>query len=68
VFWIDGGDNTKFHVHETILERKWSGRLFIQEYREQPCMLLRFVWQDIKQWFTDSLRHLMGRETTPFGA
>lgn len=32
-FWIVGG-NPSIKIHETVLERKWSGRLYILGYRK----------------------------------
>ena len=55
-FWIIGG-TTPVKIGQKVLERKWSGRLYILGYRKQPLMLLRYLWEDIRSRFADLLGH-----------
>jgi len=42
-YWFDGMEGG-FWVHETVLEGKFSGRLYIEEYRGRPLMLLLILY------------------------
>lgn len=45
--WIVGG-TPDLKIHKTVLESKWSGRLYLHEYGKDRSMMFRYLWQDIK--------------------
>ena len=49
-FWMSGG-SPEVRIHESILERKWSGRLFIARQRNSCCALIGYLWTDIREGF-----------------
>ena len=46
VFWFYGL-NKKIKIRQSVLERTWSGRLYIQDYRESRWMFLSYLRRDI---------------------
>ncbi|APA11286.1 hypothetical protein sscle_07g060560 [Sclerotinia sclerotiorum 1980 UF-70] len=53
VFLMSGG-SPAMRVHESVLERKWSGRLYIGRWRQYRWVLIKYLWEDIRKGF-DSL-------------
>ncbi|PVH73692.1 hypothetical protein DL98DRAFT_606429 [Cadophora sp. DSE1049] len=55
--YVLSGCTRDIAVHEEVLERKWAGRLLIQQYCKR-FLLFGYLWQDIQ-------RALAGRWTEP---
>lgn len=53
------GGQENLPIHETILEKKWSGRLLIQGFEHQPLLLFKYFWQDVRETLAScySARH-----------
>ncbi|KAH6699901.1 hypothetical protein BKA61DRAFT_621255 [Leptodontidium sp. MPI-SDFR-AT-0119] len=45
--YVLSGCTRDISVYEEVLERKWAGRLLIQQYYER-FLLFRYLWQDIQ--------------------
>jgi hypothetical protein len=48
--WMTGGRKA-IKIHETVLERNWPGRLYLQEHRKRRLALLWYLLHDIKMGF-----------------
>lgn len=49
--YLLAGCSPEIRLHKTVLERKWSGRLFSREYAKKPLIsvLLQYLAQDIQK-------------------
>ena len=52
------GSSPQMVLHEKGLERKWSGRLYLQEYDKEPLVpaLFRCIGQDVRNTLGDFQR------------
>jgi hypothetical protein len=55
------GGSQKLTLSQNVLERKWSGRLYIIGYKRRPSLVLKYFWRDIRLEF----RTLLGRLSRP---
>ncbi|KAJ8067035.1 hypothetical protein OCU04_004415 [Sclerotinia nivalis] len=60
--WISGGNVYMVGslysstIRTSIVGSKWSGRLYIAEYRRNYFILFRYVWKDIRNGFVKGLK------------
>ncbi|KAF7870326.1 hypothetical protein EAF04_004072 [Stromatinia cepivora] len=57
-FWMVGG-SAFIKIHESVLEKKWSGRLYIAGCRRRHLILFKHLWNDLRGYLT----HLFPRWT-----
>ncbi|KAF7867282.1 hypothetical protein EAF04_005365 [Stromatinia cepivora] len=57
VFLMNGGSPI-VPIHESVLERKWSGRLYIARWRQRRWVLVEYLWKDIRKGLAGLIKPL----------
>jgi hypothetical protein len=47
------GGTRELVLGQSVLERKWSGRLYIIQHKHQLLPILRYLWQDVWMGFVN---------------
>ena len=55
--YVLSGCTREISLHEEVLERKWAGRLLIQQYCKR-FLLFRYLWQDLSSQVDGTLRSM----------
>lgn len=48
MFLMSGG-SPAVPIHESVLGRKWSGRLYIAKWKQCRWVLIEYLWEDIQR-------------------
>lgn len=50
LFTIAASSNSPpIKIRESVLEERWSGRLYIAEWRKEPLLLVGYLWKDVRE-------------------